>query len=166
MLTLQLQMNCKKFIHSNLISCSLIGSLVNTRSVLKMSTALRVLRPDCARCFWCVIACGNITSTDPFFSLGKVVNILHVLWHFKAILFIIFHQHEWMILVLCRVWIRLICIYFCSWNKTNPMHLPEFDACPMHSALRASCIGLIKIQCACIGFVYFTRKSNCAFINL
>ena len=27
-----------KFIHSNLISCSLIGSLLNTRSVLKMST--------------------------------------------------------------------------------------------------------------------------------
>ena len=39
------------FIHSNLISCPLIGS--NTRSVLKMSTALRVLRPDCVRCFWC-----------------------------------------------------------------------------------------------------------------
>ena len=37
------------FIHSNLISCSLIGSLVNTRSVLKMSTALRVLRQDCAQ---------------------------------------------------------------------------------------------------------------------
>ena len=26
------------------------------------------------------------------------------------------------------------------------MHLPEFDACPMHSALRASGIGRIKIQ--------------------
>ena len=37
------------FIHSNLISCSLIGSLVSTRSVLKMSTALRVLRQDCAQ---------------------------------------------------------------------------------------------------------------------
>ena len=32
------------------------------------------LRPDCARCFWCVIARGNVTSTDPFFSLGKVVK--------------------------------------------------------------------------------------------
>ena len=63
-----------KFIHPNLISCSLIGSLVNTWSVLKMSTALRVLRPDCTRCFWCVI----VTSTDPFFSLGKVVDFLHV----------------------------------------------------------------------------------------
>ena len=36
------------------------------------------LRTDCARCFWCVIACANVTSTDPFFSLGKVVNILYV----------------------------------------------------------------------------------------
>ena len=36
------------------------------------------LRPDCARCFWCVIARTNVTSTDPLFSLGKVVNILHV----------------------------------------------------------------------------------------
>ena len=40
------------------------------------------------------------------------------------------------------------------------MHLPEFDACPMHSALRASDIGRIKIQCACIGLFYFTRKSK------
>ena len=40
---------CHTFIHSNLFSCSLTGSLVNTRSVLKMSTALRVLRPDCAQ---------------------------------------------------------------------------------------------------------------------
>ena len=66
------------FIHFNLISCSLIGSFIDTRSALKMSTALRVLRPDCTRCFWCVIARTNVTSTDPFFALGKVVNILHV----------------------------------------------------------------------------------------
>ena len=38
------------------------------------------------------------------------------------------------------------------------MHLPKFDACPIHSALRASCIGRIKIQCACIGFVLFHSK--------
>ena len=31
------------FIHSHLISCPLIGSLVKTRSVLKMSYALRIL---------------------------------------------------------------------------------------------------------------------------
>ena len=56
-----------------------------------MSTALRVLRPDYTRCSWCVIARVNVTSTDPFFfSLGKVVNILHVKWHFKAILLIFF----------------------------------------------------------------------------
>ena len=38
------------------------------------------------------------------------------------------------------------------------MHLPEFDACPMHSAPRALGIGRIKIQCACIGFVLFHFK--------
>ena len=66
------------------------------------------LRPDCTRCFWCVIARANVTSTDPFFSLGKVFNILHVLWHFNAILFIILHEHEQIILFFCHVWIRLI----------------------------------------------------------
>ena len=66
----------KIFIHSNLISCSLIGSFVNTRSVLKMSTALRVLRPDCARCFWRVIARVNVTSTDPFFHWVKLLIFL------------------------------------------------------------------------------------------
>ena len=68
-----------------------------------MSTALRVLRSDCAKCFWYVISRANVTSTDPFFSLGKVVNILHVYWHFKAILFIIFHKHEQIILFFCLV---------------------------------------------------------------
>ena len=38
------------------------------------------------------------------------------------------------------------------------MHLPKFDACPMHRALRASGIGRIKIQCPCIGFVLFHLK--------
>ena len=99
------------FIHSNYISCSLIGSLVNTRSVENVHCTPRTaprLRPDCAMCFWCVIARANVTSTDPFFSLGKVGNILHVYWHFKTILFIIFHEREQMILFFCRVWIRLI----------------------------------------------------------
>ena len=45
------------------------------------------------------------------------------------------------------------------------MHLSEFDTCPMHSALQASGIGRIKIQCTCIGFVLFHAKSKCAFIN-
>ena len=44
-----------KFIHSNLISCSLIGSLINTQSVFKMSTPLHVLPPHCVRCFWWMI---------------------------------------------------------------------------------------------------------------
>ena len=38
------------------------------------------------------------------------------------------------------------------------MHLPEFDACPMHSALQASGIGRIKIQGPCTGFVLFHSK--------
>ena len=29
-----------------------------------MSTALRVLRPDCTRCFWCVVARVNFMSTS------------------------------------------------------------------------------------------------------
>ena len=57
------------FIHSNLVSYSLIGSLINTRIVLKMSTALRVLRPDCASCFCWVI----VLSTDPFFHWVKLL---------------------------------------------------------------------------------------------
>ena len=40
------------------------------------------------------------------------------------------------------------------------MHLPEFDACPMHSALRASGSERIEIQCACIAFVLFHSKFN------
>ena len=56
------------------------------------------LHPDCARGFWCVISHANVTLTDPFFSLGKAVNILHVYWHFKAILFIVFHEHGQIIL--------------------------------------------------------------------
>ena len=63
------------FIHSAFISSSLIGSLVSTQSVLKMSTALRVLRPDYARCFWRVI----VTTTDPFFHcIFIVLYIIYV----------------------------------------------------------------------------------------
>ena len=40
------------------------------------------------------------------------------------------------------------------------MHLPEFDACPMHSVLQASDIGRIKIQCVCTGFVLFHSKKQ------
>ena len=31
------------------------------------------LRPDCARCFWCVIARANVTSTDTFFHWVKLL---------------------------------------------------------------------------------------------
>ena len=38
------------------------------------------------------------------------------------------------------------------------MHLPEFDACPTHSALRALGIGRIKIQWVRIKYVLFHSK--------
>ena len=88
----------------------------NTRSVLKMSTALRVLRTDCARCFWCVITRVNVTSTDPFFHW---VNWL-IFFMLSGILshFIYdFHKHKHMILFFCRVWIRLINLHLLLWVK-------------------------------------------------
>ena len=67
-----------------------------------------------------------------------------------------------MILFFCRVWIRLINLHLlCSWNKTNPMHLPEFDACPMHWALRASGIGQASKFSACaLDLSYSLEKVN------
>ena len=64
--------------------------------------------------------------------------------------------HEEMILFFCRIWIRLINLHFLLPRKCDKtMNLPEFDACPMRSALRASGNERIKIQCTCIGFVFF-----------
>ena len=40
---------------------------------IENSTALRILRQDCARCFWCVITRANVTSTDPFFHWVKLL---------------------------------------------------------------------------------------------
>ena len=40
--------------------------------------------------------------------------------------------------------------------KTNSMHLPEFDACPTHSALQASGIGRIKFTARALDLSYFT----------
>ena len=57
------------FIHAYLIS--LIGSLVNTRSVLKMSNALSVLGPNWAWYVWCVIAHELDPSPPP---PGKIVD--------------------------------------------------------------------------------------------
>ena len=54
------------------------------------------------------------------------------------------------------------------------MDLPEFDACPMHSTLRASGIGpcgpraldTSKFSARALDLSYSTQKSKCAFINL
>ena len=60
-----------QFIHSILISCSLIGPLVNTQSVLKIYNALHVLLlPD--------RACDRHIEWS-IFSLGKVVLIFFML---------------------------------------------------------------------------------------
>ena len=45
------------------------------------------------------------------------------------------------------------------------MHLPEFDACPMHQAgPRAS--DASKFSARALDLSYFTQKSQCIFINL
>ena len=96
-----------EFIHSNLVSCSLIGPLINTWSVLKMTTALRILGPDCRKCLWCMIACMIVKSTDHFFQWEKLLiffMISSILSHFIYN----FHEHEQMILFICLVWIRSI----------------------------------------------------------
>ena len=83
--------------------------LVNTRSVLKMYNALRVLHPDCTRCFCFVIARVGLSHRLIHFLLGKIVNILHVQWYFKAISFMIFLKHE-----------QMICFFFLSrMNQVN-----------------------------------------------
>ena len=64
--TLQLNFLFSDWLFSKYVEC------------IENSTALCILRQDCARCFWCVITRANVTSADPFFSVGKVVNILYV----------------------------------------------------------------------------------------
>ena len=70
-----------------------------------MSTALRLLRQDCAQtaCFWCVIARPNVTSTDPFFHWVKLLIFFMFNGILKTILLIIFHEREQMIFFFCRV---------------------------------------------------------------
>ena len=55
--------------------------------------------PDCTWYFRCVLACVNVTSTGPYFSLGKFVHSLHVQWHFKTSWVIIFHTLKQIIFI-------------------------------------------------------------------
>ena len=59
--------NVLMYIHTlqlDFLFYDMLFSKYATRSVLKISTTLRLLRPDCARCFWYSIAHIIITSTD------------------------------------------------------------------------------------------------------
>ena len=131
-----------KFIHSNLISRSLIGSLVNTRSVLKMSTALRVLRPDCARCFWCVIARVIVISTDPFFHWVKLLIFFMISGILKPFYLYFFHEHEQISFCFSVVYelgqyMRKSCS---SRHDSNPVHLRRCW-CSSNALTFGSCIG-------------------------
>ena len=101
------------FIHSNIISCSLIGSLVNMRSVLKMHNALCVLCRDCA---WSFVAWSRHVRDChidwSIFSLGKVLIF------FMFIAFLCFkpnfYKHEQMIFFFCRILVRWV-----HWTSIN-----------------------------------------------
>ena len=110
----------------------------------------------------------RLISTDPFFSLGKVVNILYVKWHFKSILFIIFHENEQMILFFCRVWIRLINLHLLMLVKMDKSNALARMWC-LSNALGPVGLGHWthpKFSACALDLSYLTRKSKCAFINL
>ena len=78
----------------------------------------------------------------------------------------IFHKHDQTILFFCRVWIRLIDLHLLLYGKCDKsVHLPEFDACPMHSALGPR-VDASKFSVRVLDLSHFTRKNKCAFINL
>ena len=68
-----------------------------------MSTALCILRPRLRKVLLVRDRVRERHINCSIFSLGKAVNILNVKWHFKAILFVIFHKHEQMFLCFCHV---------------------------------------------------------------
>ena len=73
-----------------------------------MSAALRVLRPDCARCFWCVMRTQTSRRLIHFFHWVKLLIFLMFSFILRLYLCIIFHEHEQMIFFFYGVWIRLI----------------------------------------------------------
>ena len=83
--------------------------------------------------------CARDLHIDWFiFSLGKVVNILHVYWHFKVIFFIIFQKHEQMILFFCHVWIRTFVSLLAREMIQIQCTSANVDVRPMHKPKRAS----------------------------
>ena len=135
-----------QFIHSSLVSCSLIGSLVNTQSVKQMYNALRLLRPGCSRCFCCVILRIIVTSTDPLFHWVKLLIFFMLSGILKQF-------YLWMILFFCRVWIRSIhaqVLLLEKWLKSSalalmliarPMHSPSVHVLDEQSTSATSCTG-------------------------
>ena len=79
----------------------------NTRSVLKLFTELRTLRPDCARCSCWVI----VTSTDPFFHR---VNLL-ILFIFSGI----FKWFKSSALALMLMFDQCTHLWFVHWTSIN-----------------------------------------------
>ena len=74
----------------HLISYSLIGSLGNTLSVLKMYNALHVTAETaCSE-----IACTSVTSTDPFFHCINLLTFFMFSGILKQFYLYSFHKHQ------------------------------------------------------------------------
>ena len=99
------------------ISCSLIGSLVDMQSVLKMSTALAYCAQT-AGCFWCVITRVNVTLTDPFFFTGLRCYANIIIYH--IILYHIIHSN----------------FMFSDWLFSKYAECTENVCCTLRTALR------------------------------
>ena len=110
-----------------------------------MSTALRVLRPDCAKCFWCVIVHVIVTSTrdHPFFTWVKVLIFFMCSGNLKIISFMIFHKHEQMIFFLLCMNLVNTCVIPVAWEMIQ-----------MPCSARA--LMLMFIQCTDLRFVHWT----------
>ena len=130
--------------YTNLISCSLIGSLINTRSVFCV---------DCAQCFCCRIAHVIVTSTDTFFQWVKLLIFFIFTGIYKTFYLQFFQKHEQMILFFCSVWIwsiglvarEMIQIHCtCADVDVHPMHSPSVRPLDEHQNQRA-----------CTGFEWF-----------
>ena len=121
--------------------------IVTTWSVLKMSTALQVLRPKWTKCFWCVIAHMNVTSNDPF-----VVSICHVKWHFIAILF-----------YFSRTWANDFVFLSCM-NKVNKF---AFTFSSKIGQNQCTCLNLMFVHCAfgLVGLRHWTHQIQCACVG-
>ena len=89
-----------------------------------MYKTLRVLHPDCARCFQCVIMRVIVTSTDPLFDWVKlfIVFMFSGIWKpFYLQFFTNFSKWLWFSVVYELGQYK--CKSCCSRNDSNPVHL-------------------------------------------